>query len=83
MNKNREIIKLKVLEIVKNITENKVMDLKEGALLKDAIGIDSLDYMDLWLSVEQALKVDIPEKEVRKCETVCDLIDLIERNMKG
>jgi acyl carrier protein len=39
--------------------------------------------MDLWLSVEQTLKVDIPEKEVRKCETITDLIDLIERYMKG
>ncbi len=79
----REAIKAKLLDIINHISEKKIIEIPEHSSLADHLGVDSLDRMDLWLSIEETLKVDMPEKELRACNTVADLIDMVERHMKG
>jgi acyl carrier protein len=47
--------------------------LKPEAKLKDDLGLDSLDAVDLVVALEKALKVTIPEETARQMTTVGDI----------
>lgn len=79
---NREEIKQKLIDIMikeYGITEEHI---KKYPNLND-LGLDSLDYISLWLKTEDLFKIDIDEFEMRSCVTSEDLLDLIEKKLKG
>ena len=47
------------------------------------IGIDSLDYWDLILTLEQKYDISIPDEDVYKFKTVNDIIDFIYKEKQG
>ena len=74
----RDEIKKKLLEIIQEYPYLKDLKITEESNLYN-LGMDSLDKIELWMSIEDKFKKDISEYDMRKCETVKDLIDLIER----
>ena len=74
----RDEIKQKLLEIIKEYPYLAELKITEESNLYD-LGMDSLDKIELWLSLEDKFKIDIAEDKIRECKTVKDLIDLIER----
>lgn len=74
----RSEIKKTLLEIIKEYPYLKDLKITEESNLYN-LGMDSLDKIELWMSIEEKFKKDIAEFDIRKCETVKDLIDLIER----
>ena len=50
--------------------------------LVDHLGADSLDVMELIMQSEDEFDLDIEERDINKCRTVQDLVDLIERLRK-
>ena len=74
-----------VLEKVKMILSNQ-FDVEEDRItpetnIADDLGADSLDVVDMLMSLEDEFDVEIPDDEIEKIRTVGDLVTYIEENM--
>ena len=73
-----------VLEKVKAILSEQ-FDVEEDKItpetsLIDDLGADSLDVVDLVMSIEDEFEVEVPDDEVENIKTVDDLVKYIESN---
>ncbi len=71
-----------VLEKVKAILSEQ-FDVEEDSIttettLADDLGADSLDVVDLLMSIEDEFEVEIPDEEVENIKTVGALVEYIE-----
>ena len=74
-----------VLEKVKVILAEQ-FDVDEDSLqndtdLQDDLGADSLDVVDLLMSIEDEFEIEIPDEEIENIRTVGELVNYIESNM--
>ena len=53
-------------------------DITMESLLVDDLGDDSLDAIDIVMSVEDTFKVEVPDEIIEKIETVGDIVNYIE-----
>lgn len=53
-------------------------DITMESLLVDNLGADSLDAIDIVMSVEDTFKVEVPDEIIEKIETVGDIVNYIE-----
>ena len=73
-----------VFEKVKAILSEQ-FDVEEDSItaettLADDLGADSLDVVDLLMSIEDEFEVEIPDEEVENIKTVGALVEYIERH---
>ena len=73
-----------VLEKVKAILSEQ-FDVEEDKItpetsLIDDLGANSLDVVDLVMSIEDEFEVEVPDDEVENIKTVDDLVKYIENN---
>ena len=73
-----------VLEKVKAILAEQ-FDVEEDKItadtdLQEELGADSLDVVDLLMSIEDELEVEVPEEEIENIKTVGSLVSYIEAN---
>ena len=74
-----------VLEKIKVILAEQ-FDVEEDSLqndtdLQDDLGADSLDVVDLLMSIEDEFEIEIPDEEIENIRTVGDLVNYIEANI--
>ena len=74
-----------VLEKIKVILAEQ-FDVEEDSLkndtdLQDDLGADSLDVVDLLMSIEDEFEIEIPAEEIENIRTVGDLVNYIESNI--
>ena len=74
-----------VLEKVKVILAEQ-FDVDEDSLqndtdLQDDLGADSLDVVDLLMSIEDEFDIEIPDEEIENIRTVGELVNYLENNM--
>ena len=48
--------------------------------IAEELGADSLDLVDLLMSIEDEFDVEIPDEEIEKMKTVGDVVAYIENN---
>ncbi len=63
------------------IVENLDVDADEIKLetnLKDDLGADSLDAVEIVMAVEEEFDIEIPDEEAQKIVTVKDIVDYVE-----
>lgn len=53
-------------------------DITMESLLVDDLGADSLDAIDIVMSVEDTFKVEVPDEIIEKIETVGDIVNYVE-----
>ena len=53
-------------------------DITMESLLVDDLGADSLDAIDIVMSVEDTFKVEVPDEIIEKIETVGVIVNYIE-----
>ncbi len=53
-------------------------DITMESLLVDDLGADSLDAIDIVMSVEDEFKLEVPDEIIEKIETVGDIVNYIE-----
>jgi acyl carrier protein len=53
-------------------------DVQMDASLADDLSLDSLDTVELTLSLEEKFEIEIPDTELEDLVTVADAVDLIE-----
>ena len=73
-----------VLEKIKAILSGQ-FDVEEDSItpetnLADDLGADSLDVVDLLMSIEDEFEVEIPDSEVENIKTVGALVEYIENH---
>ena len=71
-----------VFEKVKAILSEQ-FDVEEDSItlessITEALGADSLDVVDLLMSIEDEFEVEVPDSEVENIKTVGDLVKYIE-----
>ena len=75
-----------VLEKIKTILSEQFSveekDIKPETLLEDDLGADSLDVVDLLMTIEDDFEVEIPDEEVENIKTVGALVEYIESHAK-
>ena len=74
-----------VLEKVKMILSSQ-FDVEEDSItpetnIADDLGADSLDVVDMLMSLEDEFDVEIPDEEIERIRTVGELVADIEENM--
>ncbi|CAC5345005.1 MULTISPECIES: acyl carrier protein [Planktothrix] len=71
----------KVKKIVKeqlDVEEDKVVP---NASFTDDLGADSLDIVELVMSLEEEFSIEIPDEDAEKILTVQEVVDYIENNV--
>lgn len=73
-----------VLEKVKSIVADQ-LDVEEEKVVAEAsitedLGADSLDVVDLVMSIEEEFDIEIPDEAVEDIKTVGDIVKYIENN---
>ena len=73
-----------VFEKVKSIVEDQ-LDVEEEKVTAEAsitedLGADSLDVVDLVMSIEEEFDIEIPDEAVENIKTVGDIVSYIESN---
>jgi len=74
---------MNAIETVKEILSEKVdiSKLKEDDLLTD-LGLDSLDLVEVMLTIEDRLGVEFTSEEIANLSTLKDVVQLIETKTK-
>ena len=74
-----------VLEKVKAILSEQ-FDVEEDSItadtsIADDLGADSLDVVDLLMSIEDEFEIEVPDEEIDNIKTVGELVKYIEGNV--
>ena len=72
-------------QLVEIIAEQLGVDeskIKEESNLLNDLGADSLDTLELVMTLEQEFKVEISDSEAEKLETVADIIKFVNNKLK-
>ncbi len=78
---NRELIVSKVNEIFTEEFEVNENVIVPTANLKESIGLDSLDYVDLVVEIQQAFGLKLTEVDFQEVITIDDFYNLIEKKV--
>lgn len=49
--------------------------------LDEDLGADSLDSIDLVMSIEDEFELEVPEEVIQKIETVADIVNYVEQEI--
>lgn len=61
-----------------DIEEESIM---EDSLLVEDLGADSLDAIDIVMSVEDEFGIEVPDEIIEKIESVKDIVSFVENNV--
>ncbi len=79
---NKEAIVEKINEFLIDEFEVDGDDVQADANLKNTLGLDSLDYVDLVVSIESNFGVKLVEADFVDVDTFQSFYDLIEKKLK-
>ena len=68
----------KVKEIIVDQLDADENDVTQDASITDDLGADSLDVVDLVMSIEEEFDIEVPDEEVANMKTVGDIVKFIE-----
>ncbi len=72
----------KIKEIISEQTGIDTEKLMENTTIEDVMA-DSLDTVELLMSVEEAFDIDIPDSEAEKLRSLGELSDYIDKKLLG
>jgi acyl carrier protein len=72
-------VKKALRKVNPGLDDNKMVS---GALLKDDLDIDSLDLVEVAMTLEDVFSLTLQEDEVENIKTVGDIVSLIEARLK-
>ena len=75
-----EAIKQSVFRLLKNVAPDTEPErLKLDDKIRQTLGIDSFDYLQFIISIDETLDIETPEEDYGKIETLRSLIDYIRK----
>ena len=72
--------KNKILELIANQLNRSVDELTEDKEFVKDLGADSLDIVEMFMSLEDEYNITVSDEEAVKIKTIGDVIKLIEAN---
>ena len=78
----REAIAQKVFGVIRDQLGVSDEEVALEKSLKDDLGADSLDAMELVMAFEEAFKIEIPDEEAEKIKTVGDAVAAVIEKIK-
>ncbi len=80
----KEMTREQLTEAIRAIIEERLGvaadEITEEKNLVNDLGADSLDSVELIMSIEQKFEMTIPEEATEQIKTVGDIIDYVEKN---
>lgn len=70
----------KIKEIIANQLGIDVDKIADDAAIIDDLGADSLDVVEMLLSIEETLGITVPDEDAANLKTVSDIVEYIEQN---
>ena len=74
------------LEKVRNIISEqlsvKLEDVKNDSNIAEELGADSLDLVEILMSLEDEFGISIPDEAIPEIKTIKNVVDFIEKNKK-
>jgi acyl carrier protein len=77
MSQSKEELLNGIKEIIKNHSDVDVSTIKEDSKLNEDIGLDSLDFVELIMALEEKYEIEIPTQDAEKIDTVKGTLDII------
>lgn len=72
----------KVRDVIVDTVNCDINDVTMEASLKDDLGLDSLDAVELNMALEEAFEITIPDENLANMKIVSDIVTYIEDNTK-
>jgi len=73
-------LKDKVYRVISEKLEIETDEIVPEASFVDDLGADSLDLVELIMSMEEEFELDIDDKDAEKLKTVQDVLDYLEKH---
>ena len=68
----------KIKEVIADTVSIEEAEITLDADLKEDLGIDSLDAVEISIALEEAFDISIPQEELAKFVTVQDIVDFVD-----
>ena len=79
----RDDIKEAVREILEEITPDEdLSNLKEDVSFRDQLELDSMDFLDIVMSLRKKYRVQIPEEDYPQLASMASTVDYLEPRMR-
>jgi acyl carrier protein len=75
------MIKSKVVEIFVDLLGVSADEVTEDARLIEDLAVDSLDAVELSLTLEEQFSLSVEDYEIEQLQTVSDVIELIQKKL--
>lgn len=70
-----------VKEILADQLDIKIDDITMESKLSDDLGADSLDAIDIVMTIEDQYSIEVPDETIEMMKTVEDIVSFIESNI--
>jgi len=77
-----ETVKKEVKQLVSEISEIPLEDLKDEARFSEDLGVDSMMALEIIASLEKKYKIVIPEEKIPTVRSLNNVYDLLEELLK-
>ncbi len=71
----------KITEILAEQLDADIESMTAETKIADDLGADSLDLVDLLMSVEDEFGIEIPDEDVESIQTIGDIVDYINNKL--
>ena len=72
----------KVRDIIANQLSVKPEEIKNDSNIAEELGADSLDLVEILMSLEDEFGISIPDEAIPEIKTIKNVVDFIEKNKK-
>jgi len=81
MSKLQDYQKDKIKEIISDLSGVIEESIKEETELKDGLGLDSLDVVEMFMKFEQEFDCNIPDEDYANVKTVGEVFTIVENRI--
>jgi len=71
-------VQQRIIELIAEQLEKDISEISPEMLFADDLGADSLDLVELIMTVEEEFNIEIPDEEAEKIKQVKDAIDYVK-----
>ena len=75
---DKQAVTEEVLRLLRQTTED-AQQISESALLREELGIGSIEILTLVADLEDVFRITVRERDLREVETVADVVQLVLR----
>ncbi len=72
----------KITEILAEQLDANAEEMTMETRIAEDLGADSLDVVELLMSIEDEFEVEIPDEEIENLKTIGDVVEYIQSNMQ-